>query len=204
MAEEGATALPQPFSQLALEDLESLSGKAQGLIEAARGRIRGAHFGAYDYSSDCNISAMCQGMGHPACDFARKVMQVTLAGRPIHGWDIYSLPMNDPSKLAYTRTACAGACFYRATFKIEHPADAFLDTTQFTKGQVWLNGINLGRVWNVGPQNRLYVPGPWLRKGSNEIIVFDMHLQAVAHVDLPKIFVARKTAVTISAEPQLR
>ena len=100
--------------------------------------------------------------------------QVTLAGRPIHGWDIYSLPMNDPSKLAYTRTACAGACFYRATFKIEHPADAFLDTTQFTKGQVWLNGINLGRVWNIGPQNRLYVPGPWLRKGSNEIIVFDL------------------------------
>ena len=54
-----------------------------GLIDAGRGRIRGAHFGAYDYSSDCNISAMCQGMDHPACDFARRVMQVTLAGRGV-------------------------------------------------------------------------------------------------------------------------
>jgi citrate lyase beta subunit len=50
------------------------------LIRAARGRCRGAHFGAYDYSADCNITAMYQGMSHPACDFARHIMQVCLAG----------------------------------------------------------------------------------------------------------------------------
>ena len=50
------------------------------LIQAARGRCRGAHLGAYDYSADCNITAMYQGMSHPACDFARRVMQVCLAG----------------------------------------------------------------------------------------------------------------------------
>ena len=50
------------------------------LIRAARGRCRGAHFGAYDYSADCNITAMYQGMSHPACEFARRVMQVCLAG----------------------------------------------------------------------------------------------------------------------------
>jgi hypothetical protein len=53
------------------------------LIEAARGRCRGAHFGAYDYSADCNITAMYQGMTHPACDFARHIMQVCLAGRGV-------------------------------------------------------------------------------------------------------------------------
>jgi Malate synthase len=54
-----------------------------GLIQAARGRCRGAHFGAYDYSADCNITAMYQGMTHPACDFARNIMQVCLAGRGV-------------------------------------------------------------------------------------------------------------------------
>jgi hypothetical protein len=53
------------------------------LIAAARGRCRGAHFGAYDYSADCNITAMCQSMSHPSCDFARAVMQVCLAGRGV-------------------------------------------------------------------------------------------------------------------------
>jgi hypothetical protein len=53
------------------------------LILAARGRCRGAHLGAYDYTADCNITAMYQGMTHPACDFARNLMQVCLAGRGI-------------------------------------------------------------------------------------------------------------------------
>jgi beta-galactosidase len=39
---------------------------------------------------------------------------------------------------------------------------------------VWINGHNLGRFWNVGPQQTLYVPGPWLHPGSNEIVVFDL------------------------------
>jgi hypothetical protein len=53
------------------------------LFQAARGRCRGMHFGAYDYTADCNITAMWQGMTHPACDFARNIMQVCLAGRGV-------------------------------------------------------------------------------------------------------------------------
>ena len=53
------------------------------LLLAARGRCRGAHFGAYDYSADCNITSMYQGMSHPACDFARHMMQVSLANRGV-------------------------------------------------------------------------------------------------------------------------
>ncbi len=100
--------------------------------------------------------------------------QVTLAGRPLQGWDIYTLPMSDPSKLPYKQSSCTGPCFYRVTLNVDDPADAFLDTTQYGKGQVWLNGVPLGRVWNIGPQNKLYIPGPWLRKGTNEIVVFDL------------------------------
>jgi citrate lyase beta subunit len=53
------------------------------LIDAARGRCRGAHLGAYDYSAECDITASYQGMNHPSCDFARHMMQVCLSGRGI-------------------------------------------------------------------------------------------------------------------------
>jgi beta-galactosidase len=100
--------------------------------------------------------------------------EVTLAGKPITGWDIYRLPMLTPDKLAYSDTQCTGPCFYRATFSVDHPADTFLDTSAFTKGEIWLNGRALGRVWNIGPQKTLYVPSPWLKSGENEVVVFDL------------------------------
>jgi citrate lyase beta subunit len=50
------------------------------LIKAGGGRIRGAHLGTYDYTAGCNITAQYQSMTHPACDFAKHVMQVSLAG----------------------------------------------------------------------------------------------------------------------------
>jgi beta-galactosidase len=100
---------------------------------------------------------------------------VSLAAKPLSGWEIYPLPMEQPGKLPFSRSACEGPCFYRATFQIDVPADTFLDTGAFSKGQVWLNGQPLGRIWNVGPQRTLYLPGPWLHKGENEVIVFDLN-----------------------------
>ncbi len=100
--------------------------------------------------------------------------EVTLAGKPITGWEIYPLPMLTPDKLNYSDAPCTGPCFYRATFTVDKPADTFLDTSAFTKGEVWLNGQALGRVWNIGPQKTLYVPGPWLKSGENEVVVFDL------------------------------
>lgn len=100
--------------------------------------------------------------------------QATLAGKPLTGWQIYSLPMSDPEKLAFRAAECKGACFYRGSLHVDHPADTFLDTGNFVKGMVWVNGHPLGRVWNIGPQKTLYLPGPWLRPGANEVIVFDL------------------------------
>ncbi len=100
--------------------------------------------------------------------------QVTLGGKPITGWSIYSLPMQDVDALDYKSRQCTGACFYRATFQVEQAADTFLDTRPLVKGEVWLNGQPLGRFWNIGPQFTLYVPGPWLKKGRNEIVAFDL------------------------------
>jgi citrate lyase beta subunit len=55
----------------------------RSLVDAAEGRCTAAHFGTYDYTASCNITAAYQGMTHPVCDFARHVMQVALAGTPI-------------------------------------------------------------------------------------------------------------------------
>jgi beta-galactosidase len=89
-------------------------------------------------------------------------------------WYIYPLPMSNPSMLHFKKTLCLGPCFSRGTFNVDHPADTFLDTSQLTKGQLWVNGHALGRFWNIGPQKTLYLPGPWLKQGANEVIVFDL------------------------------
>jgi len=65
--------------------------------------------------------------------------------------------------------------FFRGTLKLDQTADTFIDMTNFVKGFVWVNGHNLGRYWEIGPQTRLYCPASWLRNGENEIIVFDLH-----------------------------
>lgn len=49
------------------------------LVAAARGRCRGAHFGAFDYTADCGVTAQYQDLRHPSCDLARQIMQVSLA-----------------------------------------------------------------------------------------------------------------------------
>jgi beta-galactosidase len=97
-----------------------------------------------------------------------------LAGKTLYGWDTYALPMLTPSSLDYSAKPCAGACFYRATFAVTTPSDTFLDTSKLTKGMVWINGRPLGRFWDIGPQQTLYLPGPWLHAGQNELVVFDL------------------------------
>lgn len=99
--------------------------------------------------------------------------EVTLAGKQLLGWEIYPLTMTHADKLRFAKKACEGPCFYRGSFDVANTADTFLDTGAFTKGQLWLNGRALGRIWNVGPQKTLYAPAPLLNKGHNEAIVFD-------------------------------
>jgi beta-galactosidase GanA len=61
-------------------------------------------------------------------------------------------------------------------------ADTYIDMSHYQQGVVWVNGHNLGRYWNVGPQFRLYCPAPWLKKGKNEVVVFDLHQLEAADV----------------------
>jgi beta-galactosidase len=100
--------------------------------------------------------------------------QVTLNGTPLVGWQIYPLPLTDVERFHYSQSRCNAPCFYRGSFRLSHPADTFLDTSSFDKGELWLNGRALGRIWKIGPQRTLYAPAPWLKKGRNQIVVFDL------------------------------
>jgi beta-galactosidase len=100
--------------------------------------------------------------------------QVTLAGAPLAGWAIYPLPMRDVETQSDKAGYCEGACFYRGTFHVDQPADTFVDTRGLAKGEVFINGRALGRFWNIGPQGTLYLPGPWLKPGDNQIVIFDL------------------------------
>lgn len=62
---------------------------------------------------------------------------------------------------------------YKGTFNLTETGDTFLDMEDWGKGIVFINGKNIGRYWHVGPQQTLYVPGVWLKKGQNEIVIFE-------------------------------
>jgi beta-galactosidase len=66
------------------------------------------------------------------------------------------------------------AGYYRGHFTLRKPGDTFLNMEAFGKGQVYVNGHAIGRFWNIGPQQTLYLPGCWLKQGRNEVIVLDV------------------------------
>lgn len=78
--------------------------------------------------------------------------------------DDMALASNTPSAIGY----------YKATFKLKKTGDTFLNMETWGKGQVYVNGHALGRFWSIGPQQTLYCPGCWLKKGENEIVVLDV------------------------------
>lgn len=64
--------------------------------------------------------------------------------------------------------------YFKGEFTLKKVGDMFLNFEAFGKGQVWVNGHAMGRIWHIGPQQTLYVPGCWLKKGKNEVIVLDI------------------------------
>lgn len=102
---------------------------------------------------------------------------VRLGNQFLYDWTIYPLPLDDPDDPAYGPWAPAhnDPALHRGSFTVDDPADTFLALPGWTKGVVWVNGFNLGRYWDVGPQRTLYVPAPKLRRGENRIVVFELH-----------------------------
>lgn len=99
---------------------------------------------------------------------------VQINGHLHFGWNIYPLPMEDLSHIDYSIPARPNLPgFYEFKVDIDEPADTFIDMESWGKGFVSVNGFNIGRFWEVGPQKRLYIPAPLLKKGQNSIIIFE-------------------------------
>ena len=104
--------------------------------------------------------------------------RVTLNGMTLMNWKVYNLPMDKKfifSLRSSGKTLNKPGIFFRGSFVITLTGDTFIDVSNYTKGIVWVNGHNLGRFWNIGPQKRLYCPASWLKSGVNEMLIFDLH-----------------------------
>jgi hypothetical protein len=102
--------------------------------------------------------------------------QVLWGNEKLAGWSITPLPLykEKVSEMEFGETIKGVPAFHKGTFTVEKKGDCFVDMSQWGKGAVWVNGKSLGRFWNIGPQQTLYLPAPWLKEGENEIVVFEM------------------------------
>ena len=105
--------------------------------------------------------------------------------KELKNWEVYSFPVDydfaESKKYAEGEKLDAPA-YYRATFELDRVGDVFLDMQTWGKGMVWVNGKAMGRFWKIGPQQTLFMPGCWLKKGKNEIIVLDLLVAEIATV----------------------
>jgi len=114
-----------------------------------------------------------------------KINDIEITGN----WKMYKLPMseapvitslknvkvfdNTEANSAKVMALKGSPVVYQGTFDLNETGDTFIDMEQWGKGIIFINGINIGRYWKVGPQQTLYIPGVWLKKGTNQLVIFE-------------------------------
>ncbi|PZO94138.1 MAG: beta-galactosidase [Streptococcus pyogenes] len=89
-------------------------------------------------------------------------------------WQIYPLAFDRLDQLDFTQDWQADQpSFYRFDYQCSDPKATYLDLSGFGKGLVFVNQVNIGRFWDIGPTLSLYIPKGLLRKGRNTIIIFE-------------------------------
>lgn len=112
---------------------------------------------------------------------------VTFNGTALHGWDCHPLALDNLDAVPFEPSdapSATGPAFHHGTFEVATPADTFLALPGWTKGQAWINGFHLGRYWNRGPQQTLYVPAPALRPGTNDLVVLELNATTATRAQL--------------------
>ncbi len=101
--------------------------------------------------------------------------EVQFNGKTLSDWKMYCLPFKNTQSFQFTENTgkLTSPVVYKGTFWLDKTGDTFLDMRQFGKGVVFVNGHNLGRYWEMGPQQTLYLPRPWLKEGENTIVIFE-------------------------------
>lgn len=146
-----------------------------------------------DYKEGCTLDIFVEAMGRVNFGVAIKdykgiTEKVALISGNLEteltGWDIYlipdelsfyeNMPFSGVNNLKSDENGRYPRGIYKGKFNVDKPSDTFLSFEKWGKGLVYVNGYALGRIWDIGPQQTLYMPGPWLKKGENEILIFDI------------------------------
>ncbi|AAM37923.1 beta-galactosidase [Xanthomonas citri pv. citri str. 306] len=153
-------------------------------------RMRHAHLNSATQLALPNAAAkerqldmLVDSFGHinfgPALGDAKGLLgPVRLDGSELRGWQVYGLALDSdtaPTLRPLQAPAARPGLFFAADIALQTVGDVYLDMRQWRKGYLWVNGRLLGRYWNVGPQQCLFCPGAWLRKGNNAVLVLDLH-----------------------------
>ena len=106
--------------------------------------------------------------------------------KELKNWAVYNFPVDysfiKDKKYNDTKILPAMPAYYKSTFKLDKVGDTFLDMSTWGKGMVWVNGHAMGRFWEIGPQQTLFMPGCWLKEGENEILILDLKGPAKASI----------------------
>lgn len=112
--------------------------------------------------------------------------RVVFGGKELKGWEMYSLPFSSVPVVKAGKVSVNEPVLREGTFKLDKTGDTYLDMSQWGKGVVWVNGHNLGRYWEVGPQQTVFIPAEWLKVGANSIAVLELikpEIQVVRGID---------------------
>ncbi|MEC0091774.1 glycoside hydrolase family 35 protein [Paenibacillus macquariensis] len=178
---------PRPETKLNLQDVHDraqifVDGEFKGVVERWNKDAEPITFSIPPEGA--TLSVLVENMGRTNYGpYLRDVKGITegirFGAQFLYHWTIHTLPLEDLTMLEYTSRAveCDGKpTFYKGTFQVDEEADTFLELKGWNKGVAYINGFNLGRYWEtVGPQKTLYIPGPLLRKGENELVLFELH-----------------------------
>ncbi|WP_246464325.1 beta-galactosidase [Undibacterium seohonense] len=160
---------------IALTSGQGVENQLDILVEAM-GRINYGRFGAIDRKGICS---------------AVTVLGDNKQVDTIQAWNTYLLPVDEPFIQNLRPTTSKDnknrpGCFFKLHLKLDEIGDTYIDMKNWTKGVVWINGHNIGRYWKLGPQTRLYCPASWLKKGDNQILIFDFHQTQAKTVSLER------------------
>ncbi len=172
--------------KLAVTDLHDyatvfVDGRLAGAIDRTKGEATGLEIPKAEPANetlDILVEAMVRiNYGPRLLDRKGITDRVTLNNMTLMGWDVHTLPLDAEylERLRFVRRPPERpGAFFRGRFDLASVGDTYLDMSGWKKGVVWVNGHNLGRYWEAGPQKRLFCPAPFLTTGTNEIVVFDL------------------------------
>jgi beta-galactosidase len=138
-----------------------------------------------DHAGKCTLDILVYNLGRNSVGINQSTSRKGLNQNPtldrqeLKGWQIFSLPMDDPSKLLDHQTAAAdppssAPAIYAGTFTLPGVGETYLDMRNWNFGVVWVNGHNLGRYWDVGADRGLYLPSVWQNQGENQITILEL------------------------------